>query len=237
MESIRRLMNAKSAVAVAAQALNHPSRQSTMPVPPGSTGYGNISDYQPKNANSNPTKVERRPGEYASAQHSIATPPAYTSTPNQAGGQYQYPEPSVNGSQTFDDTQTAYPPPRYPIPENLQIQPSVGIHAGQPPQAPSSPDVYALVDGQMYFAVQPQQQTSPMNDWLRWSLPTFGAFSPGVPQEFSSANALVSLGSRNVSNQDAVQNSLPLTESSVGQTGTWPMNLFNLGQQNGNGGV
>lgn len=93
------------------------------------------------------------------------------------------------------------------------------------------------MDGQMYFAVQPQQQTSPMNDWLRWSLPTFGAFSPGVPQEFSSANALVALGGRNVGNQDAVQNSLPLNENSVGQTGTWPMNLFNLGQQNGNGGV
>ena len=238
MESIRRRMSAKAAAAVAAQALNHPTRPSNLPIPPTSSGYSNMSDYQTANANQNPTKAEGRPGEYVPAQHGITAPTAaaYAGTTNRAGSQYQYPEPSVNGTQTFEETQATYPQPRYAMPENSQIQASVGMHAGQPPQPTSSPDVYAL-DGQMYFATQPQQQTSPMNEWLRWSLPTFGAFSPAVPQEFSSANALVALGGRNVSNQDPVQNSLPLTESSVGQAGTWPMNLFNLGQQNGNGGV
>lgn len=197
-----------------------------------------MSDYRTTNANPNTAKLERAE-EYVSAQHRIATPPAaaYAGTPTPAGGQYPYPESSVNGTQPFEDTRATYPQPRYTIAENSQIQPPVAIHTGQPPQAPSSPNLYTLMDGPMYFAVQPQQQTSPMNDWLRWSLPTFGAFSPAVPQEFSSANSLVSLDGRNVGNQDAVQNSLPLAEASVGQTGTWPMNLFNLGQQNGNGTV
>jgi hypothetical protein len=235
MESIRRRMSAKNAAAVAAQALNHPSRQSTMSTPPTSTGYSNLSDYHTTNANPDHPKAERRPEEYVPAQHAIAAPTAaaYTGTPNQAGVQYPYSDPSVNETQTFPNTPAVYQQPRYAMPESSQIQVSVGMHAGQPPQATSNPDVYL----QMYFASQSQQPTSPMNEWLRWSAPTFGVFSPGVPQEFSPANALVALGGRNVSNPDAVQNPLPLTENSLGQSGTWPMNLFNLGQQNGNSAV
>ena len=232
-------MSAKAAATVAAQALNHPSRQPNMSMPPTSTGYSNTNDYQTTNASPNPAKVEQRPREYVPTQHGITapTPAPYGAPPSQGGSQYTYPDPPVNGTQTFDGTQPAYPQTRYVLPENSQIQPPVGIHAGQTPQATSSPDVYGLIDGQMYFAAQPQQQTSPMNEWLRWSGPTFGAFSPDVPHEFNSANALVALGGRNVSNQDAVQNPLPLTENSLGQSGAWPLNLFNLGQQNGNGGV
>jgi hypothetical protein len=240
MDSIRGRINAKTAAAAAAtvavRAQNHPPRQSNMPAPPSSTVYSSMSEYQTTNANSNPGKVEPRPGEYVSApQHGMATPPSatYGATPNQSGGQYPYSEPPVNGTQAFQNT---YPQPLYAMPENPQLQTSVGVHTGQPPQATSSTDVYDLQDA-MYFPAQSQQQTSPINEWLRWSQPTLGAFSPGVPQEYSSANALVALGGRNVNAQDSLQNALPLTESSVGQAGAWPTNLFNLGKQNGNGGV
>jgi hypothetical protein len=96
--------------------------------------------------------------------------------------------------------------------------------------------MYSVPDAQIYYSTQ--GQTSPVNEWMRWGQSNFNAFPPHVTQEYANpATALVALGGRGVSTQDAIQNTIPLTEDGAGQTGMWPLNLFNLPQQNGSGGV
>ena len=80
----------------------------------------------------------------------------------------------------------------------------------------------------MYYATQ----TSTVHDWLRWSHTNF-AFPTATEEYASSATALVALSGRPASTQDAIPPAIALTDDAS----AWPMNLFNLGQQNGSGGA
>lgn len=229
-------MSASTAAAVAqtlGHSPNHLDQQS-------SATASTYTSYQASNAppaNSSTSKVEGGPGQFVppspSTPNGIATAQGTYPNTGQAS-QYQYADPSVNSAQAFQSAQP-YTQPRYSIAEGAQVPTAIQAQTAEPTPAAGS-TVYSVPNAHYYSTQGP---TSPVNEWVRWGQSNFQAFPPHVTQEYAnSASALVALGGRSVPAQDAIQNSISLTGDGAGQSGLWPMNFLNLGQQqNGSGGV
>lgn len=228
LERIRRRVSAGNTATVAAQAHDQSSVQPTRR-PSSSATYANIPNYHPPNpsaTNSSGVKIETSQAEYVQPPpNGLPTSQApYPSSSHTS--RYPYADLSVNNPQTYPNP-PAFQQPRYSIPEGPQLQNTMPAQPAEPAHGVPSA-VYPMSDGQMYYAAQ----TTTAHDWLRWSQNNFSF--PNATQEYaSSATALVALGGRPASTQDAMPPAIALTDD----TSAWPMNLFNLGQQNGSGGA
>ena len=235
--SIKRRMTAKTAAAVAAQALQQSTETEEQAVG-GTTGY-NASGYAAaSNANIPRTmKPEDRTGDFVQSEQAVTTAqPPYDQ--NRQNSAYAYPDPAVNNSQGYQANPPPYAQPVYTATNSAQptSQQVPHISAQTSDTVQSSDSLYNIANGASALYYASQTFANPAAEWVRWghvNLPLSSIPANG-PQEFvSSATALVALGSRGVSTQEVP----PPPVLTAEEASNWPLNIFSSGQASGAAGA
>jgi hypothetical protein len=141
-----------------------------------------------------------------------------------------YPSPMVSSPSQYPIYADSQAPTEAPYQNSSYAQvPYSNASAEQIPVHVSMPTSHG---GHVYVPsnAMPYYTSPPASEWLRWSQATLNAFPQTIPPEYmasTTANTLMTLGSRNPSIQSN-------TSGSHDPSSQWPMNVFNVGPHDGN---
>lgn len=121
-------------------------------------------------------------------------------------------EAAVGAQTMYSTTQLTYNTPVYGVPQTkpplTQMTASIALSAAQ--------STYSVAAAPGYYSPQPPNvNTTPANEWMRWSQANLNPFVAGpAPQEYATAGRVAG----------------PAPAGIVEEGGQWPLNIYTLGQ-------